>query len=196
MWSLQNRHFRAKSIKNSRKQVKNGSFSADFWSKRRDFRHRWIFSRLPLTSKLDALCAEHANSILLRRVQSDLTRLRPQKKKEQTTLCGFSVRRYSPKRWRCSRPAPWKQAFRSSGGACELQASSTRSRKNMFFEHHCLHIVRIFREITPFCTLFPLFPYRTFPVVVSYVVKPKIRLKAENGEPDKALLPINKPYLC
>ena len=27
----------------------------------------------------------------------------------------------------------------------ELQASSTRSQKNMFFEHYCLHIVRIFR---------------------------------------------------
>ena len=26
----------------------------------------------------------------------------------------------------------------------ELAASSTRSRKNVFFEHHCLHIVRIF----------------------------------------------------
>ena len=43
--------------------------------------------------------------------------------------------------------------------------------KNMFFEHHCLHIVRIFREITLFCTLFPLFPYSAFPVVISYVVK-------------------------
>ena len=71
----------------------------------------------------------------------------------------------------------------------ELAASSTRSRKNVFFEHHCLHIVRIFRENAPFCTLFPLFPYRTIPVVVSYVVKPKIRLKAENGEPVKAFSP-------
>ena len=71
----------------------------------------------------------------------------------------------------------------------EPTVSSTRSRKNMFFEHHCLHIVRIFREITPFCTLFPLFPYRTIPVVVTYVVKPKIRLKAENGEPVKAFSP-------
>jgi len=33
MWSPQNRYFCAKSIKNSRKQVKNGSFSAVFWSK-------------------------------------------------------------------------------------------------------------------------------------------------------------------
>ena len=71
----------------------------------------------------------------------------------------------------------------------EPAASWSRSRKNMFFEHHCLHIVRIFREITPFCTLLPLIPYRTIPVVVSYVVKPKIRLKAENGEPDKAFSP-------
>ena len=68
----------------------------------------------------------------------------------------------------------------------ELAASSSRSRKNMFFEHHCLHIVRIFREITPFCTLFPLFPYRTIPVVVTYVVKPKIQLKAENRDLGKA----------
>ena len=40
MWSPQNRHFCAKSIKNSRKQVKNGSFSADFWSKWRDSNSR------------------------------------------------------------------------------------------------------------------------------------------------------------
>ena len=71
----------------------------------------------------------------------------------------------------------------------ELAASSTRSRKNMFFEHHCLHIVRIFREIVSFCTFVPFIPYRTFLVVVSYVVKLKIRLKAENGEPDKAFSP-------
>ena len=78
----------------------------------------------------------------------------------------------------------------------ELAASSTRSRKNMFFEHHCLHIVRIFREIASFCTLFPLFPNSPIPVVVSYVVKTKMRLKAENGELDKAFLPIYKPYPC
>ena len=60
----------------------------------------------------------------------------------------------------------------------ELAASSTRSRKNVFFEHHYLHIVRIFRENAPFCTLFPLFPYRTFPVVVRYVVKPRRRVKS------------------
>ena len=40
MWSPQNRHFCAKSIKNSRKQVKNGSFSAIFWSKWRDSNSR------------------------------------------------------------------------------------------------------------------------------------------------------------
>ena len=40
MWSPQNRHFCAKSIKNSRKQVKNGSFSAVFWSKWRDSNSR------------------------------------------------------------------------------------------------------------------------------------------------------------
>ena len=40
MWSPQNRHFCAKSIKNSRKQVKNGSFSANFWSKWRDSNSR------------------------------------------------------------------------------------------------------------------------------------------------------------
>ena len=71
----------------------------------------------------------------------------------------------------------------------ELQASSTRTRKNMFFEHFCLHIVRIFRGIISFCTFVPFIPYRTFPVVVSYVVKLKIRLKAENGELGKAFSP-------
>ena len=40
MWSSPKRHFCAKSIKNSRKQVKNGSFSADFWSKWRDSNSR------------------------------------------------------------------------------------------------------------------------------------------------------------
>ena len=40
MWSPQKRHFCAKSIKNSRKQVKNGSFSAVFWSKWRDSNSR------------------------------------------------------------------------------------------------------------------------------------------------------------
>ncbi len=40
MWSPPNRHFCAKSIENSRKQVKNGSFSADFWSKWRDSNSR------------------------------------------------------------------------------------------------------------------------------------------------------------
>ena len=40
MWSPPNRHFCAKSIKNSRKQVKNGSFSAVFWSKWRDSNSR------------------------------------------------------------------------------------------------------------------------------------------------------------
>ena len=59
----------------------------------------------------------------------------------------------------------------------ELAASSTRSRKNMFFEHHCLHIVRIFREIISFCTFVPFIPYRTFLVVVSYVVKPFLLCK-------------------
>ena len=54
----------------------------------------------------------------------------------------------------------------------ELQASSTRTAVFMFFEHFCLHIARIFREIVSFCTFVPFIPYRTFPVVVSYVVKP------------------------
>ena len=40
MWSPPNCHFCAKSIKNSRKQVKNGSFSAIFWSKWRDSNSR------------------------------------------------------------------------------------------------------------------------------------------------------------
>ena len=40
MWSPQTRYFCAKSIKNSRKQVKNGSFSAVFWSKWRDSNSR------------------------------------------------------------------------------------------------------------------------------------------------------------
>ena len=68
-------------------------------------------------------------------------------------------------------------SFLVEAAGLEPTVSSTRSRKNMFFEHHCLHIVRIFRKITPFCTLFPLFPYRTFPVVVSYVVKPFLLCK-------------------
>ena len=40
MWSPRNRHFCAKCIEKSRKQVKNGSFSADFWSKWRDSNSR------------------------------------------------------------------------------------------------------------------------------------------------------------
>ena len=40
MWSPPKRHFCAKSIKNSQKQVKNGSFSAVFWSKWRDSNSR------------------------------------------------------------------------------------------------------------------------------------------------------------
>ena len=40
VWSPQNRHFCAKSIEKSRKQVKNGSFSAGFWSKWRDSNSR------------------------------------------------------------------------------------------------------------------------------------------------------------
>ena len=40
MWSPRNRRFCAKSIEKSRKQVKNGSFSADFWSKWRDSNSR------------------------------------------------------------------------------------------------------------------------------------------------------------
>ena len=40
MWSPRNRHFCAKCIEKSRKQVKNGSFSAVFWSKWRDSNSR------------------------------------------------------------------------------------------------------------------------------------------------------------
>ena len=97
MWSPQKRHFCAKSIKNSRKQVKNGSFSAVFL----------------------------------------------------VEVAGL-----------------------------ELAASSTRSRKNIFSEHFYLHIARIFRKIISFCTFIPLFPYRTFPVVVSYVVKARRTVKS------------------
>ena len=40
MWSPPNRKIYAKCIEKSRKQVKNGSFSADFWSKWRDSNSR------------------------------------------------------------------------------------------------------------------------------------------------------------
>ena len=40
MWSPGNRQICAKCIEKSRKQVKNGSFSADFWSKWRDSNSR------------------------------------------------------------------------------------------------------------------------------------------------------------
>ena len=71
----------------------------------------------------------------------------------------------------------------------EPAASWSRSRKNMFFEHHCLHIVRIFRENAPLCTLFPLFPYRTIPVVVSYVVKPGRTVKSGKWRALESLFP-------
>jgi len=90
---------------------------------------------------------------------------------------------------KCEKSRVFKGVQRFCACSVGPVATNTRSRKNVFFEHHCLHIVRIFREITPFCTLFPLFPYRTIPVVVSYVVKPKIRLKAESRDPGKAFPP-------
>ena len=43
-------------------------------------------------------------------------------------------------------------------------------------DFHCLHVVRIFRETASFCTLVPPAPYRTFPVVVSYVLKTEMTL--------------------
>ena len=91
---------------------------------------------------------------------------------------------------------PSKTVFLVEVWRFELQASSTRTAIFAFFDYQTLHIARIFRKIVSFCTLFSLFPNTPIPVVVSYVVKPKIRLKAENGEPVKAFLPINKPYLC
>ena len=94
-----------------------------------------------------------------------------------------------PCRLRQNKKRPSKTVFLVEATRLELAISSTRSRKNMFFEHHCLHIVRIFREIISFCTFVPFIPYRTFPVVVSYVVKLKIRLKAENGELGNAFSP-------
>ena len=53
----------------------------------------------------------------------------------------------------------------------ELQASSTRSKKNAFFDYQTLHIARIFRKIVSFFTPVPLFTCRKILVVVSYVVK-------------------------
>ena len=73
---------------------------------------------------------------------------------------------------------------------CRTHGLQYPKPKNIFFEHYCLHIVRIFRENAPFFTLFPLFPYRTIPVVVSYVVKPKIRLKAKKESRSKPFLSI------
>ena len=61
MWSPQKRHFCAKSIKNSRKQVKNGSFSAVFWSKWRDFQEDEYIHALRLTSELAELRSGYAN---------------------------------------------------------------------------------------------------------------------------------------
>ena len=104
--------FCAKSLKNSRKQVENGSFSAVFLVE------AWRYS----------LCEDICTCGL----QASLTPLR---------------------------------------AICELQASGTRTAIFAFFDYQTLHIVRIFRKIVLFCTLFPLFPYRTIPVVVSYVVK-------------------------
>ena len=57
--------------------------------------------------------------------------------------------------------------------------SLVHKAKKYVFEHHCLHIERIFRENAPFCTLFLLFSYRTFPVVVSCVVEPRRTVKSE-----------------
>ena len=122
---------------------------------------------LRLTSKIVDLRKEYANSFLLRKNVVLITHTGKKQKRTTRALFSFLV-----EVWRF-----------------ELQASSSRSRKNMFFEHHCLHIVRIFREIASFCTFVPFIPYRTFLVVVSYVVKLKIRLKAENGEPNKAFSP-------
>ena len=138
-------------------------------------------------------------------------------------LYGRSVEVFTTQRY--PRPAPDKQACRSSDRICELhsasqsevlithtnkkkkrvtrtlfsflvevwrfelQASSTRTAIFAFFDYQTLHIARIFRKIVSFCTLVPFIPYRTFPVVVSYVVKLKIRLKAENGESGKAFSP-------
>ena len=71
----------------------------------------------------------------------------------------------------------------------EPTVSSTRTVIFAFFDYQTLHIARIFQKIVSFCTLFPSFPYRTILVVVSYVVKTKIGLKAASGEPDKAFSP-------
>ena len=69
----------------------------------------------------------------------------------------------------------------------EPTVSSTRIAIFMFFEHHCLHIVRIFHQNTLFCTLFPLFPYRKVAVVVSYVVKTEMTLKSRKRRAIKSL---------
>ena len=74
------------------------------------------------------------------------------------------------------RKRPQKRSLVEAVGL-EPAVSSTRTKKNAFFDYQTLHIARIFRKIVSFCTLFPLFPYRTFPVVVSYVVKPKMMIK-------------------
>ena len=58
-----------------------------------------------------------------------------------------------------------------------LQASSTRTAIFSFFDYQTLHIARIFGKIVSFCTPVPFIPYRIFPVVVSYVVNPKMMIK-------------------
>ena len=150
---------------------------------KRDFHQRWIFSRLPLMSELTRSA---------RRMRTQFApKLSANKYQQQSEWKQSEVREVGsrPRLLRQNEKRPSKTVFLVEAAGLEPTVSSTRSRKNVFFEHHCLHIVRIFREITPFCTLFPLFPYRTFPVVVSYVVKSKIRLKAENRDPGKAFPP-------
>ena len=118
---------------------------------------------LRLTSELVDLLTGYANSIRAGREWSRIGHTYQKEKRTARVLFSFLV-----EVWRF-----------------ELQASSTRTAIFVFFDYQTLHIARIFRKFVSFCTLFPLFPYRTFPVVVSYVVKLKIRLKAENGELDK-----------
>ena len=104
---------------------------------------------------------------------------------------------FRPHQLRQNEKRPSKTVFLVEAAGLEPTVSSTRSRKNVFFEHHCLHIVRIFRKIISFCTFVPFIPYRTFLVVVSYVVKPRRIVKSGKRRARQSLFsPINKPYPC
>ena len=74
------------------------------------------------------LCAQYANSILLRRVKFSSSTPAKKEKRTARVLCVevLAMPRYP-------HPAPDKRACRSSDGICELRAASTRSEKIYLF---------------------------------------------------------------